>query len=71
MSFKHDYVKQLCAIGGYTDHIGQAAIYFYHSDIPLDDAKRYIKNLKQTLERTKDVGNIRPMEKARPIRTQR
>ena len=71
MSFKHDYVKQLCGIGGWNDHIGQAAIYFYHSDIPLDDAKRYIKNLKQTLERTKDVGNIRAMEKARPIRTQR
>lgn len=69
MSFKHDYVKQLCAIGGYNDHIGQAAIYFYHSDMPLDEAKRYIRNLKQTLERTKDVGNIRRMETTRPSRT--
>jgi hypothetical protein len=69
MSFKHDYVKKLISIGGMSEHIAQAAIYFYHAEIPLDEAARYIHKLKQTLERTKDVGNIRRVETTRASRT--
>jgi hypothetical protein len=71
MSFKHDYLKQLCDVGGHNGHIVNAAIYFYHAEVPLDDAKAYICKLKQTLERTNYVGNIQTVEEPRPIRKKR
>ncbi len=71
MSHKHDYVKDLISIGGMSDHIGQAAIYFYHSNVPLVDARQYIRNLKQTLERTGNVGFVRTVATTRSSRKER
>lgn len=68
MSHKHDYVKELCSVGGMSEEIAQAAIYFYHSDIPMVDARRYIRNLKQTLERNRNVGFVRTMATSRTSR---
>jgi len=56
MLHKSDYIRTLVEIGGYNEHIGQAAIYFYHSNVPLDLAKTFITNLKQTLERKTKCG---------------
>ncbi len=56
MSHKSEYIRTLTAIGGYNEHIAQAAVYFYHSNIPLELAETFITNLKQTLERKTKCG---------------